>query len=55
LCSGAIGVGAPKGSSAGVTELKGDSIEPRGTVMDVEEGGREPRGTVLKPTFFKGH
>jgi hypothetical protein len=55
LCGRAIGVWVPKGLSAGVTELKGDGGEPGGTVPDLEEGGREPRGTVLKPKFFKGH
>jgi hypothetical protein len=50
---GAIGVWAPKGTSVGVAELKGDGGEPRGTVADVEGGGGEPRETVLKPKFWK--
>jgi hypothetical protein len=55
LRGGAIGVWAPKGSSAGVADLKGDDGEPGGTVTDLEVGGSEPRGTVLKPKVFKGH
>jgi hypothetical protein len=55
LRGGAIGVWAPKGSSAGVTDLKGDGGEPGWTVADLEVGGGEPRGTVLKPKLFKGH
>jgi hypothetical protein len=51
---GAIGGWAPKGTSVGVAELKRDGGEPRGTVVDLEGGGREPRETVLKPRFFKG-
>jgi hypothetical protein len=52
---GAIGVWAPKGTSVGIAGLKGDSGEPRGTVTDLEEGGREPIETVLKPKFLRGH
>jgi hypothetical protein len=51
---GAIGVWAPKGTSVGVAELKGDGGEPGGTVADLEGGGGEPRETVLKPKFCKG-
>jgi hypothetical protein len=55
LCGGgAIGVWAPKGMSAGIAGLKGDSGEPRGTVTDLEEGGGEPIETVLKPKFLRG-
>jgi hypothetical protein len=54
LRGGAIGVWAPKGSSAGVVDLKGDSGGPGGTVVDLEVGGGEPKGTVLKPKLFKG-
>jgi hypothetical protein len=55
LCSwGAIGVWAPKGTSVGIAALKGDSREPRGTITDMEEGGREPMETVLKPKVFRG-
>jgi hypothetical protein len=36
-------------------ELKGDRPEHRGTIADLEEGGREPRGTVLKLKFFNGY
>jgi hypothetical protein len=50
----AIGVWAPKGSSAGVTDLKMGGGEPGGTVADLEVGGGEPTGTVLKPKLFKG-
>jgi hypothetical protein len=53
LCGGAIGVCTPKGLLAGVVELKGASGEPGGTVTDLEEGGREPRETVLKAKFCK--
>jgi hypothetical protein len=56
LCSGgAISIWAPKGMSAGITGLKGDGGEPRGTVMDLEEGGREPIEAVLKLRFLRGH
>jgi hypothetical protein len=55
LHGGAISIWAPKGLSVGVTELKGDSRGPRGTVVDLEVGGGKPRGTVLKPKLFKGH
>jgi hypothetical protein len=55
LCGGAISIWVPKGSSAGVTDLKMASGGPRGTVVDLEVGGGEPRGTVLKPKLFKGH
>jgi hypothetical protein len=51
---GAIGVWAPKGSSAGVADPKMGGGEPGGTVADLEVGGGEPRGTVLKPKLFKG-
>jgi hypothetical protein len=54
LRGGAISVWAPKGSSAGVADLKGDGVGPRGTVADLEVGGSEPKGTVLKPKLFKG-
>jgi hypothetical protein len=54
LRGGAIGVWAPKGSSAGVVDLKGDGVGPGGTVADLEVGGGEPKGTVLKPKLFKG-
>jgi hypothetical protein len=52
---GAISVWVPKGMSAGITGLKGDGGELRGTVVDLEEGGREPMETVLKPKVFRGH
>jgi hypothetical protein len=51
---GAISIWAPKGILAGIAGLKGDSMEPRGTVIDLEEGGREPMETVLKPKFLRG-
>jgi hypothetical protein len=51
---GAIGVWAPKGTSVGIAELKGDGGEPAGTIADLEEGGGEPIETVLKPKFFRG-
>jgi hypothetical protein len=51
----AIGVWAPKGSSAGVAGLEVHGGEPIGTVTGLEVGGGEPRGTVLKPKLFKGH
>jgi hypothetical protein len=54
LRGAAIGVWAPKGSSAGVADLKMGGGEPGGTVMDLEVGGGEPKGTVLKPKLFKG-
>jgi hypothetical protein len=54
LRGGAIGVWAPKASSAGVPDLKGDGGAPGGTVAYLEVGGGEPRGTVLKPKLFKG-
>jgi hypothetical protein len=31
---GAISIWVPKGLSVGITELKGDSGEPRGTIAD---------------------
>jgi hypothetical protein len=52
---GASGVWAPKGMSAGIAWLKGDGGEPGGTVADLEEGGGEPMGIVLKPKFLRGH
>jgi hypothetical protein len=54
LRGGAIGVWAPKGSLAGVADLKGDGGGPGGTVAYLEVRGRDPRGTVLKPKLFKG-
>jgi hypothetical protein len=51
---GAISVWAPKGTSVEVAELKGDGREPGRTVTDLEEGGGEPRLTVLNPKFCKG-
>jgi hypothetical protein len=50
----AIGVWAPKGTLVGITGLKGDGGEPGGTMADLEEGGREPMETVLKPKCFRG-
>jgi hypothetical protein len=52
---GAIAVWAPKGMSAGIMGLKGDSGQPRGTITDLEEGGSEPIETMLKPKFLRGH
>jgi hypothetical protein len=55
LRGAAIGVGAPKGSAAGVADLEAGGGEPGGTVTGLEVGGGEARGSVLKPKLFKGH
>jgi hypothetical protein len=41
--------------SVGVTDLKVDGQEPTGTIIDLEVGGIDSRGTMLNPNLFKGY
>jgi hypothetical protein len=50
LCDKGIAAWVPEGSVAGVVDL-----EVAAECAGLEEGASMPRGTVLKPRFFKGH